>query len=514
MKRFVSLVLVLCLILALSTGAAADNGQQYNYSTSANSGKRHEICTSLLGTHTDTYYTGEYTYDQLSDLSGDALLASLRTLMTITHTTNSTYRQCQTLANKTDCENGDGTSISLIYTSVSTTQDSFCGSKSTGWNREHIWPKSLGGFETEGAGGDLHHIRPSDMNVNGKRGNLKYGEVDGGTAVNAQSYAGNALGGHLKGSYFEPLDNVKGDVARICLYVYVRYGNVHSKCDKITNVFQSVDVLLEWCEMDPVDTWEMGRNEVVAAIQGNRNVFIDYPELAWLLFEEDIPSDMVTPSGEAAGGTTVSCTHSHTELRNAHDADCTNAGYTGDTYCSDCGKKLSAGSDIPALGHEEELQGAVDATCGADGYTGDTYCPVCDAVLKQGETVPATGAHRFGDWTVTKEATVEEAGLQERVCADCGKIETQEISKLESTPTDPTEPSTEPTEPATEPDTVPSEPSTTPSTPETQAPQASDPDSNAPAAPEADYRWLVCAVIAVGAIACIVVVLIQTRKKK
>jgi hypothetical protein len=63
------------------------------------------------------------------------------------------------------------------------------------------------------------------------------------------------------------LDNVKGDVARICLYVYVRWGKEFPSCNNINTVFQSIDVLLEWCALDPVDTWEMGRNEVVAAIQ-------------------------------------------------------------------------------------------------------------------------------------------------------------------------------------------------------------------------------------------------------
>jgi len=71
-------------------------------------------------------------------------------------------------------------------------------------------------------------------------------------------------------------------------------------------VFQSVDVLLEWCEMDPVDTWEMGRNEVIEDIQGNRNVFIDYPEYAWLIYGRDIPDDMTTPSGMAKDGNTDS----------------------------------------------------------------------------------------------------------------------------------------------------------------------------------------------------------------
>ena len=60
--------------------------------------------------------------------------------------------------------------------------------------------------------------------------------------------------------------------------------------------------LLAWMEEDPVDTWEMGRNDAVQSITGTRNVFVDYPEYAWLLFGREIPSDMTTPSGEAAGG--------------------------------------------------------------------------------------------------------------------------------------------------------------------------------------------------------------------
>jgi hypothetical protein len=52
-------------------------------------------------------------------------------------------------------------------------------------------------------------------------------------------------------------------------------------------------------EQDPVDTWEMGRNDAVQSITGTRNVFVDYPEYAWLLFGEECPKDLVTPSREA-----------------------------------------------------------------------------------------------------------------------------------------------------------------------------------------------------------------------
>jgi endonuclease I len=216
--------------------------------------------------------------------------------MTDTHSKVSSYDDCHYKADVTDCENGNG-KVTLLYTSYQATMEQW-----NGWNREHVWPQSLGGGNTTGGGADLHHVRPSDAGVNSSRGNKKYGES--GNSPN-EKYGSNpavgVLGGTYNSDYFEPLDNVKGDVARICLYVYVRWGEDWG-ADSITEVFQSVDVLLEWCELDPVDTWEMGRNEVVQNIQGNRNVFIDYPELAWLLYEKEVPEGMITPSLSALDG--------------------------------------------------------------------------------------------------------------------------------------------------------------------------------------------------------------------
>ena len=296
-RRLLAVVMTLCLILSVAVcpvGAASD--QPATYSNSYNSGERDVLCTTLAGTDAAGYYTGAYTYDKLDDLSGTSLLNQLRDLMTDTHDKNSSYDDCKDMACQTDCQNEDGTVV-LLYTSDVSSASLSAG----GWNREHVWPQSLGGFGTSGGGADLHHIRPANARVNSTRGNKKYGEADGGSAVYADENAGGKLGGYSSGNYFEPLDNVKGDVARICLYMYVRYGGVSSyNCGSVTVLFESVDTLLRWCEEDPVDTWEMGRNEVVAAYQGNRNVFIDYPELAWLLFDETIPEDMSTPSGGKA----------------------------------------------------------------------------------------------------------------------------------------------------------------------------------------------------------------------
>ena len=353
-------------------------GEPSKYSTAYNSGQRDVVCTTLAGTSADDYYYGSYEYDVLSQKSSSDILSSLRTLMRTTHTYLSSYNDCHYKADKTDCQNEDG-SVSLIYTNYSATMSQW-----NGWNREHVWPQSLGGGNTSGGGADLHHIRPSDAVVNSTRGNKKYGNADGGKATYGSNPASGYLGGY-SGTYYEPLDNVKGDVARICLYVYVRWGSDWG-ATSITSVFQSVDVLLEWCALDPVDTWEMGRNEVVQSIQGNRNVFIDYPEYAWLIFGREVPANMTTPSGEAAEGGNGSssggevtpdpvCKHTNTELRGYVAADCYNDGYTGDVYCLDCGERVSYGNQIPT----NNAHSFGEWILSEDGLSFVKSCSVCGA---------------------------------------------------------------------------------------------------------------------------------------
>ena len=458
MKRYtksaVALLLALIFIISSTLPIFAvevrASGQPSSYSTSYNSGERDVVCTTLSGTRAASYYTGSNTYDNLSSLSSSALLSSLRTLLTSTHKKNSSYDDCKNMADQTDCENENG-KVLLLYTSVTST----AGAANSGWNREHVWPKSLGGYETSGPGADLHHIRPSDNKVNSCRGNLKFG-VESSKPATGGNAASGVVGGYY-GSYFEPLDNVKGDVARICLYMYVRYGGSYSKCSSITNVFQSVSLLLEWCEEDPVDTWEMGRNEVVAAYQGNRNVFIDYPELAWVLFDKEIPDNMTTPSGNAGGsssGGSTTCTHTNTTVKNATSATCGKAGYTGDTYCTSCNAKIKSGTTIAATGNHSfgawvdnaalgtstrtcsvcgkteskdfecahsvtSVKNQTNATCGKAGYTGDTYCVACGVTVIYGESIAATGLHSYNAWVINVEANTKT-----RSCATCGAEET------------------------------------------------------------------------------------------
>ena len=303
-KLLALLIAIILIVSSLPIFATAADDLQYNYSKEYNSGKRDEVCTTLNGTSAYSYYTGSYTYENLITLSSSSLKTYLHNLMTDTHKYTSSYNDCRDMAIRTDCENGRGNAsgqdnqkVTLIYTSYEATRSQY-----NGWNREHVWPQSLGGGNTSGGGADLHHIRPSDAGVNSSRGNKPYGYAGSGAS---EKYGSNpavgVLGGTYNSTYFEPNDDTKGDVARIILYVYVRWGSAWG-ADSVTEVFQSVDVLLEWCALDPVDTWEMGRNEVVQDIQGNRNVFIDYPELAWQLYGKEVPENMTTPSGAAANG--------------------------------------------------------------------------------------------------------------------------------------------------------------------------------------------------------------------
>lgn len=382
--------------LEVDTSIQQAAGQPSKYSSQYNSGQRDVVATTLNGTSADAYYSGSYEYDVLSEKSANEIKSALATLMKSTHSYISSYNDCHYKVDRTDCENEDGR-VSLIYTNYSATMSQW-----NGWNREHVWPQSLGGGNTSGGGADLHHIRPSDAVVNSTRGNKKYGNTNGGTAKYGSNPATGYLGGYYNSTYFEPLDNVKGDVARIVLYVWIRWGSSWG-ADSVTEVFQSVDVLLEWMLIDPVDTWELGRNEVVQDIQGNRNVFIDYPEYAWLVFGREVPDELLSPSGEASEG---GCDHV-----GGSSATCTTA-----QTCTKCGKTMAE-----ALGHSwNNGEVTTPAGCTTNGVKTIT-CTRCSTTKTT--TINALG-HSYGAWIIDKEATATDDGSKHRDCSVCGNTET------------------------------------------------------------------------------------------
>ena len=326
----------------------------------ANWGARDEDCV-FLSKDAQAFYTGNYTYEVLSQKAGSnsntpssELYQKLYSLMSSKHTNQTSYDATTSMYRYTDCVMNNSNDISSFYSG-----DVIQGGKWDGgatWNREHTWPNSKGDKAGNGEN-DIMMLRPTKKTENGSRGNKAYGEKSG---------------------YYDPNDEgqvLRGDCARIILYQYVRWKctNTGSKYNPngifgTNGVIESLTVLLRWMEEDPVDTWEMGRNDVCQDITGTRNVFVDYPEYAFLLFAEEIPDDMVTPSGMAKSGTTVAPS---TPSNPSTPSDSTNSSTTENGEC----------------------------------------------------------AHDYNDWYVLREATETMDGKQMRTCLKCGNTEEQILPK-------------------------------------------------------------------------------------
>ena len=194
---------------------------------------------------------------------------------------NQSYDSAKDYFYKTD-ENPDTGLIQLFYThkevSAGTNNRVTFGSSNGTINREHVWPQSLGDSKSQQGGYDLHHIRPTLYETNNARGNKIYGNVEH-TSSNAQKYDG-VIYAYMTSKVFEPVDDVKGDVARIVFYYSIMYGYDLS----IIVSDDTFSEILEWNRIDPVSDVEINRNNQVFNIQGNRNIFIDYPELADLIW--------------------------------------------------------------------------------------------------------------------------------------------------------------------------------------------------------------------------------------
>lgn len=151
------------------------------------------------------------------------------------------------------------------------------------------------------------------------------------------------------------------------------------------------------------------------------------------------------------------CSHPQTIVENAAEATCTQEGYTGDTYCTECNQITVSGTVIPAKGHKggtasctkkavcevcQEEYGEVDAAnhpateirnekeagCTEAGYTGDICCTACSKVLTSGTVIPAKG-HSYTS-VITKQPTTAEEGIRTYTCGGCGHSYTETVAKL------------------------------------------------------------------------------------
>jgi endonuclease I len=184
---------------------------------------------------------------------------------------------------ETDLSASNSSKVVLIYgysdsdgnSSTDRTRSKYSnGGGSTDWNREHVYPKSLGtpSFGNSGPGSDPHQIRASDVSRNASRGNRKFASGSGNSMITAQ------------GNWY-PGDEFKGDVARMVLYMYLRYG---TRClpknvgvgSTVSNDQNMLTLFLDWNAEDPVSSLETQRNDYLENLIGNRNPFIDNPAFA------------------------------------------------------------------------------------------------------------------------------------------------------------------------------------------------------------------------------------------
>ena len=243
------------------------------------------LILAQAGTPATPYYNGSNW-----TLTGTALKNALASKITTTHTNILSYGWEALQVSDLDPNNSNN--VLLIYgwengTDGDVTNDLFRSKNSNSgsngdWNREHTYAKSLGNPDlgTTGPGADAHHLRASDVQRNGSRGNLKFATGTGNS-------------GSVSGGWY-PGDQWKGDVARMMMYMYLRYGN---QClptgvgtgTTVTNDTNMLNLFLQWNAEDPVSQYEDNRNTYLGNTantyaQGNRNPFIDNPYLATVIW--------------------------------------------------------------------------------------------------------------------------------------------------------------------------------------------------------------------------------------
>ncbi len=241
------------------------------------------------------YYNG-FNFNQ----TGATLKSALSNKVTTTHTNPLTYQEAEFAIKIVDIDpNGNGIDLLLLYGFSDTkcpesaiddkdhrtrhvTFEDDGSASSCLWNREHTFPKALGvpNLGQTGPGADAHHLRACDKKRNADRDNDKFYDDSGNS--------------HENGILWYPGDEWKGDVARMVMYMYVRYGNqCMPKNVGVGNIIASdtsmIDLFLKWNAEDPVSQYEDNRNNYLGNrsntwAQGNRNPFIDNPYLATVIW--------------------------------------------------------------------------------------------------------------------------------------------------------------------------------------------------------------------------------------
>ncbi|HPE34596.1 MAG TPA: endonuclease [Bacteroidales bacterium] len=237
-------------------------------------------------------------YDSASGLSGSSLQQALHNI--IDDHTVITYSELWDYFQQTDKKSNG--KVWDIYSDIpgGTPPYEFtfivdqCGNYSQEgdcYNREHSFPKSWFGGDIYPMFSDLFQIYPTDGWVNNKRGNFPYGEVGiaSWTSMNGSKLGECNVNGYT-GTVFEPIDDFKGDLARMHFYMATRYLGEDSNWPGSDAVYGAqmkewaLNMLHSWHQNDPVSTKETDRNNAVYQIQNNRNPFVDHPEFVDLIW--------------------------------------------------------------------------------------------------------------------------------------------------------------------------------------------------------------------------------------
>ena len=237
-------------------------------------------------------------YDSAAGYTGYALKTQLRNIIASSHQPHS-YNDLYTAYATTDVDNyyeNDGTLLDM-YSEKPNGADAYnythnsnhCGNYSGEgdcFNREHIMPQSVFGSASP-MQSDAISVVPSDGSVNGARSNYAFGEVGTATYTSTNgSKRGNNVTAGYSGTVFEPIDEFKGDIARIMFYFATRYENQvagwnHSMLNGTSDQVYAdwfKDLMIQWHNQDPVSLREIDRNNAAYNYQGNANPFINHPE--------------------------------------------------------------------------------------------------------------------------------------------------------------------------------------------------------------------------------------------
>lgn len=251
------------------------------------------IYSAILWAQAPAHY-----YDAANGKTGYELKSALKNIITDGYVSYS-YNDLYTIYRSSDTDSyyeNDGTVLDIYsekpqqidayeYTHTSDKCGSYSGEGDC-YNREHIVPQSVFGSASP-MKSDAHFVVPVDGYVNGRRSNYPFGIVDSPTWTSSN---GSKLGPNVTPGYsdtvFEPIDEFKGDIARMLFYFATRYEDQvanwnHPMFDGTSDkVFSDwfLAILLDWNQADPVSQREIDRNNAVYSYQKNRNPFIDHPE--------------------------------------------------------------------------------------------------------------------------------------------------------------------------------------------------------------------------------------------